>query len=95
MNFNYYSFYLNGEERIYYTSVTHSTDDEILDWAVRFSFIDEEDIEKCSKIRALTPGEVEQRDKELFNKWCQKYEDDTWCGESLWRLRPTLGVQLD
>lgn len=60
MDFNYYSFFLNGEERIFYTYVELDTE-EILDWAVRYGFINECDINKCSNVRALTPDEVKKK----------------------------------
>lgn len=93
MDFNYYSFYLEGEERIYYTYVTHDTKEEILDWAVRFGFIDKIDITKCSNVRALLPSEVEQRNKELYKEWWEEHKNDnSLCG----KIPPTIGeVQLN
>lgn len=49
MDFNYYSFILNGEERIFYTYVTLDKE-EILDWALRYNFIKKSDVENCSNI---------------------------------------------
>lgn len=87
MDFNYYSFFLNGEERIFYTYVELDTE-EILDWAVRYGFINECDINKCSNVRALTPDEVKKRNKELYKKWWEEYKNDrSLCG----RIPPTIG----
>lgn len=93
MEFNYYSFILNGKERIYYTYVTNDTEQEILDWAVRFNFIDESEIKKCSNVRALTSSEVEARNKELYKEWWNEHkDDDSLCG----KIPPTIGeVQLN
>lgn len=92
MDFNYYSFFLNEEERIFYTYVKLDTE-EILDWAIRYSFIDKNDIDKCSNIRALTPEEVERRNKELYKEWWEEHKNDTsLCG----KIPPTIGeVQLN
>ena len=47
MVFNYYSFKLNEQERIYYTYEKHTSKEVILDWAVLYNFILTEDVEKC------------------------------------------------
>ena len=87
MDFNYYSFFLNGEERIFYTYVELDTD-EILEWAVNYGFIDESDIEKCNNIRALTPSEVEERNKELYREWWEEHKNDTSLSG---KIPPTIG----
>lgn len=74
MGFNYYSFVLDGKERIYYTYVVNSTEEDILDWAVRFSFIDDKDKEKCSNVKPLTDEEVEEKNRELYKVWWEKRE---------------------
>ena len=93
MDFNYYSFILNEQERIYYTYETHSTKEEILDWAVRYNFISEKDIEKCSEVRMLSADEVDERNKELYKLWWNEHKNDnSLCGA----IPPTIGeVQLD
>lgn len=88
MNFNYYSFWLRGKERIYYTYVTNDTEEEILDWAIRFGFIDEEDKEQCSNVRALSPAQVQERNKALYRDWWDEHKnDDTLSG----KIPPTIG----
>ena len=87
MDFNYYSFFLNGEERIFYTYVELDTD-EILEWAVNYGFIDESDIEKCNNIMALTPSEVEERNKELYREWWEEHKNDTSLSG---KIPPTIG----
>lgn len=87
MDFNYYSFFLNGEERIFYTYVELDTD-EILEWAVNYGFIDESDIEKCNNIRALTPSEVEERNKELYREWWEEHKNNTSLSG---KIPPTIG----
>lgn len=93
MGFNYYSFSLRGEEKIYYTSAVHNTKKEVIDWAVRYGYIDEKDKDMCSDARALTTDEVEQRNKELYKQWWVEHKDD----DSLsGKIPPTIGeVQLD
>ena len=91
MNFNYYSFYLRGVERIYYTSVTHDSAEEILDWAVRFNFIHEEDVPLCSNARLLPEEEVKQRNAVLYGLWWDKHKDS---GSLSGRIPPTIGEVL-
>ena len=92
MDFNYYSFFLNGEERIFYTYVELGVE-EILDWAVRYSFINKCDIDKCSNVRASTPAEVENRNKELYKEWWKEHKNDTSLSG---KIPPTIGeVQLN
>ena len=92
MDFNYYSFVLNGEERIFFTYVELDTD-EILDWAVYYGFIEKSDVEKCNNIRALTPNEVEERNKKLYKKWWEEHKNDTSLSG---KIPPTIGeVQLN
>jgi len=91
--FNYYSFILRGKERIYCTSVTHDTESEILEWAARFEFINENDIEICSDARALTPGEVEERNKALYKEWWEVHKN---ADSSSGKIPPMIGeAQLD
>lgn len=97
-DFNYYSFILNGVERIYYTDVTNSTEKEILDWAERYGFIDEEDFCKCTNVRSLTQEEVDKRNKEIYKEWWKQRELKRLSGEdvSLILIPPTIGeVQLN
>ena len=61
---NYYSFSLQGEERIYCTSVFNDIPQEIYEWAERFGFIRKDDVPKCSGGRLLSDAEV--KDRELF-----------------------------
>ena len=60
MDFNYYSFFLRGEERIFYTYVTLDDQEDILQWALRFNFIQETDMLQCSNVRLLSPEEVKE-----------------------------------
>ena len=88
MTFNYYSFILNGKERIYYTYAINDTKEEILDWAEMFSFISESEVNKCTNVRALTSSEVEARNKELYKQWWNEHKnDDSLCGQ----IPPTIG----
>ena len=77
MNFNYYSFVLNGEERIFYTYVILEDKKDILLWAVRYDFIKEGDMEKCSSVRSLPLCEVKARNKELYKKWWNEHKNDS------------------
>lgn len=87
MDFNYYSFILNGEERIFYTYVTLDKV-EILDWALRYNFIKKSDVENCSNVKALTPSEVEAKNKALYKEWWENHKnDDSLCG----KIPPTIG----
>ena len=95
MDFNYYSFFLRGEERIYYTSVVNDTDEEILDWAVRFNFIKESDVAECSNVRPMTHEEVERRNRELYKIWWEKRQKNVLT-HFKFSVPPTIGeVQLD
>lgn len=87
MDFNYYSFFLNGEERIFYTYVKLDAD-EILDWAIRYGFISRTDIEKCSNMRALTPDEVKEKEKKLYKEWWEEHKNDTSLSG---KAPPTIG----
>lgn len=92
MDFNYYSFCLNGEERIFYTYVELDTE-EILDQAVRYGFINECDMDKCSNIRALSPDEIEKRNEKLYKEWWENRKNDTSLSG---KIPPTIGeVQLN
>ena len=77
MDFNYYSFVLNGEERIFYSYVTLDDEEDILSWAVRYGFIKESDTDSCSNIRLLTADEVEKRNAELYREWWAKHKNDS------------------
>lgn len=92
MDFKYYSFVLNGEERIYYTTETNEGPEEILEWAERFSFIREEDIPHCINARRLSEEEVETRNKELYKKWRKENKDISSLSR---KTPPTIGVQLN
>lgn len=70
--FNFYSFILNGEEKIYYTSVINGTKEEILEWATRFGFIGEEDIPNCINVRSLSFAEVELRNSILYKEFLEE-----------------------
>ena len=61
MDYNYYSIFLNGEERIFYTYVTLDDQEDILQWALRFNFIQETDMLQCSNVRLLSPEEVKEK----------------------------------
>lgn len=93
MDFNYYSFFLRGEERIFYTYVTLDDKEDILQWALRYNFIKESDIDKCSNVRFLPPNEVKERNKILYREWWEEHKyDDSLCG----KIPPTIGeVQLN
>ena len=88
MKFNYYSFFLRGEERIYYTYVTNETAEEILEWAARFSFIREDDIPLCSNARLIPEEEVKARNDALYKEWWNKHKDD---GFLSCKIPPTIG----
>lgn len=93
MTFNYYSFILNGQEKIYYTYVVHDTTEEILEWAERFGFIQENDIPNCTNVRVLSMKEVEERNKKLYNLWWNKHHNDAHISGM---VPPTIGeVQLN
>jgi len=89
--FNFYSFFLRGEERIYYAYIKNETEEEILDWAARFNFIKEEDFKDCSNIRELSHEEVKERNQALYKEWYEKYKDSpSLCGMA----PPTIGEVL-
>lgn len=93
MGFKYYSFVLNGEERIYYTTETNEGPEEILEWAERFSFIKESDIPNCKNARRLSEEEVAARNRELYKKWWQENKKK---GSLSGKTPPTIGeVQLN
>lgn len=93
MEFNYYSFFLQGKERIFYTYVTLDTKEEILKWAKDFNFIKETDIPKCNNIRLLSPKEVKEKNKTLYEEWWEKHKNDKSLSG---KTPPTIGeVQLD
>lgn len=89
---HYYIFLLNGEEYIYYTSVTHETSLDILEWAERYSFIQEIDIPHCSDARELSSSEVEHRNQLLYKEWYEKHKFDAYLSG---KVPPTIGIQLD
>lgn len=91
MDFNYYSFYLRGEERIYYAYIALHTEGEILDWAVNFNFIKEEDVNECTNVRALKPEEVEKRNRELYKQWWEEHKNDSYLSG---KIPPTIGEVL-
>ena len=93
MDYNYYSIFLNGEERIFYTYVTLDDEEDILQWALRFNFIKETDILHCSNVRLLSPEEVKEKNKVLYKEWWEEHKnDDSLCG----KIPPTIGeVQLN
>jgi len=88
MDFNYYSFILNGAERIFYTYVTLDNEEDILSWAVRYGFIKESDISNCNNARLLTPEEVEKRNKELYKAWWEQHKNE---GSLSGKIPPTIG----
>ena len=97
-DFYYYSFVLNDVERIYYTYIGNDNEQEILEWAERFGFIDSDDFSKCTNIRQIPQKEVEARNKELYKKWWGEREKRRLSGEdvSLDLIPPTIGeVQLN
>ena len=91
--FNYYSFVLNGKERIYYTYVTINTEKEILEWAERYGFINCEDFSKCTNIKQLSQNEIEEKNKSLYKKWWNEREQRRKAGEdvSFMLIPPTIG----
>lgn len=93
MDFNYYSFFLRGEERIFYTYVTLDDQEDILQWALRFNFIQETDMLQCSNVRLLSPEEVKEKNKALYKEWWEEHKnDDSLSG----KIPPTIGeVQLN
>lgn len=97
-DFNYYSFVLNGEERIYYTYISNDNELEILEWAERFGFLKEDDFSKCTNIRQISREEVNRRNKELYKEWWDKRELKRLSGEDVSPILmpPTIGeVQLN
>ena len=50
MSFNYYSFDLYGKEYIFYTS-RRLSENEVLEYAEGFSFIEESEISQCTNVR--------------------------------------------
>lgn len=95
-DFYYYSFILNGKERIYYSYVYNDSEEEILEWAENFGFIEKSDIPKCKNVRELSPEEVEQRNKVLYQEWFKKREEKLAKGEYDFSVPPTIGeVQLN
>lgn len=94
MDFNYYSFVLNGEERIYYTYISNDTELEILEWAERFGFVRLEDFDKCTNMRQLPQEEVDRRNKELYSIWWEEHKNDNPAFSR--GFPPTIGeVQLN
>lgn len=93
MKFHYYSFILNGRERIFYTYGELVTEDDILEWAVRFCFIKEEDMENCCSVRELDQEEVQERNDALYEEWWEIHKNDDFLSG---KIPPTIGeVQLD
>ena len=92
MGFYYYSFILNGRERIFYTYCGLDKD-EILRWAENYHFIEKEDFVHCKDMRELSEKEVKERNKELYRKWWNKREERRLKGEdvSCDLIPPTIG----
>ena len=65
MSFNYYSFDLYGKEYIFYTS-RRLSENEVLEYAEGFSFIEESEISQCTNVRELSLDEIKKRNKELY-----------------------------
>lgn len=94
MDFYYYSFMLNGEERIYYTYVPQDNELEILEWAERFGFIHSDDFQKCTNIRQIPQEEVDKRNKALYKEWWNEHQNDNPSFSN--GFPPTIGeVQLN
>lgn len=51
--FNYYSFILKDKEYVFYTSRVLS-EDEIIEWAQDYSYIQESDVPKCHSPRVIS-----------------------------------------
>ncbi|SEU22317.1 hypothetical protein SAMN05443270_3469 [Lacrimispora sphenoides] len=97
-DFNYYSFVLNDVERIYYTYVSNDSEQEILEWAEKFGFINYDDFSKCTDIRKIPQEEVDSRNKNLYKEWWERREKRKLSGEdvSFDLIPPTIGeVQLN
>lgn len=98
MSYNYYSFILNEKEHLFYTSRKLSSKEDILDHAIQFSFIEENDITKCNNIKELSLDEINKRREELYKKWWADREERRLSGEdvSYMLIPPAIGgVQLD
>lgn len=94
MGFNYYSFILDGKERIYYTCVSNDNELEILEWAERYGFIQPGDFQKCTNIRKIHQSEVDKRNQELYKVWWEQHKNDDFLFSE--GLPPTIGeVELD
>ena len=91
MDFYYYSFLLRDEERIFYTDILLDNQEDILQWALRFNFIQETDIFLCSNVRLLSPDEVIEKNKIMYREWWEKHKNDvSLCG----KIPPTIGEVL-
>lgn len=93
-DFNYYSFVLNEEEKIYYTKVMNNSKLEILEWAEQFNFVKREEFEKCANVRQISKSEVIKRNKELYKRWWENHKSDNPMFFN--GIPPTIGeAQLD
>ena len=93
MAYHYYAFFLNGKERIFYTHQELDTEEDILEWALRFGFIREEDFEYCCSVRKMESKEVQERNDALYKEWWETHKDDEYLSG---KIPPTIGeVQLD
>lgn len=95
--FNYYLFILEDKECVFYTT-RNLSENEIINWAKDYSFINSDDISKCHSPRKLSYIEVKERNKILYKEWYNDREKRKALGEdvSCNFIPPTISsVQLD
>lgn len=94
--FNYYSFILKDKEYVFYTSRVLS-EDEIIEWAQDYSYIQESDVPKCHSPRVISRIQIAERNKILYDQWYNDREKRKALGDdvSYDRIPPTiLAVQI-
>lgn len=87
----YYSLELNGMERIFYAYVLLESEEDILELALRYNFITEDEKKYCSNVRRIPQEEVEKRNKELYKKWYEEHKNDAYLSG---KIPPTIGEVL-
>lgn len=93
--FFYYVFELYGEKHYYYTTVSELDENEIIDWAENYGFLNKEDIQNCSNVSSVSVEEVNELEKELYKVWWKERQQRILKGEEVGNIPPHIGVQLN